>query len=88
MEVTMTTAQAAQQALDVQDACNLSGVVHSFARILADCDGLKDLGTDARNRHPVCMLFADKIAQLTGTQFEGPSVLHAAYSACRNLTRS
>jgi len=51
-------------ALAVQSACNLSGVVLSFAEAMkalcAEC-----LDTDARNRHPIAVLFAAQVQHLT-----------------------
>ena len=55
----MTMQQAAREALQVQDACNLSGVVLAFGRILTG--PLSHLDTAARNRHPISKLFADKL---------------------------
>jgi hypothetical protein len=64
--------QLAQQALDVQDACNLSGVVHAFSAAVTDVRAhLRAEGnesTDRVNTHPVCVLFASKIASLTGCE--------------------
>lgn len=57
-----------KQALEVQEACNLSGVVHSFDAILSRLwDEARRLGkgTDWVNTHPICVLFADKISSLT-----------------------
>lgn len=53
------------EALQVQDACNLSGVVHSFSRALTELreNGIND--TDALNNHPISVLYSDKIASLT-----------------------
>jgi hypothetical protein len=68
-EVKRTLKDLAKEALDVQDACNLSGVVHSFSRVITDlreiarAEGWED--TDKINAHPVCVLFADKIVSLT-----------------------
>jgi hypothetical protein len=54
-------------ALAVQDACNLSGVVHGFAEAMhALCD--EKLDTSARNHHPIAVLFSSKIAALTGSE--------------------
>ncbi len=78
-----TMKEMAQEALNVQDACNLSGVVHSFSRTITDLRLLleKELGTDFStdklNRHPVCILFTSKIASLTG--YEQGSCLDADY---------
>lgn len=58
-------------AVQVQDACNLSGVVFDFAKAMhAICDDDNRLhkGTDWKNRHPVAVLFASKIASLTGCE--------------------
>jgi len=64
----LTMKEAAQMALDVQDACNLSGVVHSFSRVmsfLSDEANRTGKGTDWKNTHPIAVLFADKIADLS-----------------------
>lgn len=82
--------RAAKTALDVQDGCNLSGVVASFNRILkeviwpiARADGH---GTDWVNEHPICQAFADKIASLTATQNDSNAVF-AAFTACEELVK-
>jgi hypothetical protein len=79
-----TLKELAQEALNVQDACNLSGVAHGFARCMSD---LMDLvpGTDARNNHAIARLWADKIAHLTGTQSIGNDAVMAAYTEVRRI---
>lgn len=53
-----------KDALTVQDACNLSGVVFSFARHMQTlCD--MGMDTERKNSHPVSVLFSSKIASLT-----------------------
>ena len=77
----MLTQDHWQQALDVQDACNLSGVVHSFAAItnaLWDEANAKGLGTAFVNEHPISVLFANKIAALAGA--ESYTRYHEAYN--------
>lgn len=58
-----------QNALDVQCACNLSGVVHSFSNDVTKlwdiCRAVTGQGTDWVNTHPVCVLYADKIVSLS-----------------------
>lgn len=77
----MTYVELAQQSLDVQDACNLSGVVHAFSRAMtllwkeADTRGE---GTEWINQHPIVTLFIDKLASLNRTQGDLSAVL-AAY---------
>lgn len=61
------TALDYQRALAVQDACNLCGVVQSFAEVMKKI--LHDTqSTDAANSHPIAVLYADKIASLTATR--------------------
>ncbi len=60
-----------QQALDVQDACNLSGVVYGMKQMMdAVCAEAQELGqgTDYRNTHPLVMLWLDKLCHLAGIQ--------------------
>lgn len=78
----------AQEAYDIQNACNLSGVVHSFSRSISRLRELleaESLFTKAVNEHPICVLFADKIAQLTETQTIGNDRVMAAYSHVRKM---
>jgi len=70
-------------ALDVQDACNLSGVVLSFMGALDKIrEEVKD--TDKINKHPICVLYSDKIAHLTGTQSYAVTAVSEAYQACHD----
>jgi hypothetical protein len=91
-EDTRTLADLAAEALRVQDACNLSGVVHSFARSLTRLRAILEErgkgGTDAVNRHPICWLWSDKIASLTGSQMGGITEMHDAYRAVTALAET
>jgi hypothetical protein len=75
--------ELAKEALDVQNACNLSGVVHSFSRAIGDLREIARLekweSTDKINRHPICILFADKIASLSspGSSINGSEFTQA-----------
>lgn len=65
----MTIQQAAQIALDVQNAVNLSGVVRSFAeatQAVWDEAHKNGKGTEWVNTHPIVLLFVDKLADLSG----------------------
>jgi len=57
-----------QDALMVQSACNLSGIVNSFteilSRILEQAQSVGQ-GTDFGNQHPICVLFAEQIKHLS-----------------------
>lgn len=53
-----------EEAINVQDACNLSGVIFEWAEIMQRiCDeSHKDgKGTDWKNNHPINVLFAHKV---------------------------
>lgn len=80
---------AAKMALDVQNASNLSGVVQAFANTIMpalwEASNEGGHGTDWVNRHPIAVLFADKIAHLTGTQTLGHDVVLNAYPEVRRL---
>jgi len=78
-----TMKELAVEALAVQDACNLCGVAQSFARAMVDL-GEHTKGTDERNQHPISILWADKIAHLTGTQSLNEDVTRA-YSAVHKM---
>lgn len=66
-----TEAELIKEAILVQDACNLSGVVHSFARAVARLwaianESNSSFSTTDINTHRVCRLYADKIKSLAG----------------------
>lgn len=80
--------QLAQEALDVQNACNLSGVVHGFSRAITNLRELNPSeGTDWINGHPICLLWADKIAHLTGTQDIGNDRVMTAYMKVHDIAK-
>ena len=57
-----------QSAFVVQDACNLFGVLSQWKRImskLCEYGRINVRGTDWINKHPVNILFVDKIGSLT-----------------------
>lgn len=78
-----TWKELAIEALAVQDACNLSGVVLSFGTIIQEVRNRLESegkgGTDAVNNHPICQLYADKVAHLTNTQTLGNDEVAKAY---------
>jgi hypothetical protein len=62
--------QLYKNAILVQDACNLSGVVHSFSRDIARLRELNPgMGTDEINQHAICVLYSNKIESLVGGSF-------------------
>jgi len=75
MTAKRTESELIKEAIQVQNACNLSGVVHSFAKAMEDlCDLAVESnkhGTGWRNTHRVARLYADKIKSLTGELLDG-----------------
>lgn len=75
-----------RKAISIQDACNLSGVVHSFSDVIskiwteARCLGE---GTDWVNRHPISVLYSNKINSLADpdSKIENYS---RAYEICKS----
>lgn len=83
---TRTLAQLAAEALAVQDACNLSGVVHGWSRAMRRLSQLlPDLGTEGRNRHPVNVLWASKVTHLSGC--DRTCRLLEAMTVCEELAK-
>jgi hypothetical protein len=77
-----------KEAIQVQDACNLSGVAHSFSRILDSIwEEARSLGkgTEYVNTHPVCKMFADKITDLA--RVREFSAFNEAMSECEKLSK-
>lgn len=73
-----------QFALYAQDGCNLSGIVFGFARVMQKiCDEAAESGkgTEWKNLHPICVMYASKIASLT--RCEPLENFSAAYSVCK-----
>jgi hypothetical protein len=72
----------AKEAISVQDACNLSGVVHSFSRAMTDLRGIVG---GMVNHHPIAIVWADKVASLTGIQDFGNDVALEAHRIVSDL---
>lgn len=81
----MSIKAMAQSALDVQSACNLSGIILSFAQIVSDMRKVHGFDTPTCNTHPVCRLFAEQIAHLTGAGMGDTDSYSKAYDACTQL---
>jgi len=84
-----TMKQIAADALLVQSACNLSGVVKSFADattvIWAEALARGE-GTDWVNTHPVSRLYTFQLATLSGVAYTTADFTYAdAYNACCEL---
>jgi hypothetical protein len=80
----MTIREAAQAAIQVQDACNLSGVLHTYVEAMAAVFEVAGSTTE-RNRHPVSVCFAAKIADLAGLTVLDYDGFGAAFHACQEI---
>jgi hypothetical protein len=81
------TARDYQAALTVQDACNLSGVVFEWARIMRRiCNSGREHGTEWKNTHPINVLFASKVADLTRVEYEALN-FSKAMDECERLAK-
>ena len=68
-------------AIAIQDACNLSAVVHTFSGIVTRLwmeARSRSKGTDWVNTHPIVIMFSSKIDSLCG----GQGAFSDAYSEC------
>lgn len=89
-----TIQQLAKDAIEVQDACNLSGIVHGWHRAMEDLvpilrsGGGKNFGGTAEiNHHPINQLWASKVHDLTGMGLSDTEAFSKAYDACIELAK-
>lgn len=85
-----TLKELAQEAIEVQDACNLSGVVHGWHRSMEElCEVLRTnsnfAGTDEINHHPINKLWASKVHDLASMGLSDFEEWGKAYDACKIL---
>jgi len=62
------TAKDYQDAIDVQSACNLGAVVHSFSRVMEKIQATaRELneGTEWINEHPITRLYVEQLKHLS-----------------------
>lgn len=85
---TMTVADLAKEAIEIQNASNLSGLVLTMARRMERFNQLHPgISTQDRNTHPIWYLWVDKLSSLTGGQYGGMTEFSKAYEACEELAR-
>jgi hypothetical protein len=85
METAMSPlSQAASDALLVQNACNLSGILHTWIEAQKALNTL-GMGTEEIANHCVSRLFAAKVIELTGMGFADSSQYWKAYGDCERL---
>jgi hypothetical protein len=60
--------KAAKNAIECGNACNLSGIVFSFAtdmQTVCDVSNALGKGTEWKNGHPIAVMYSSKIAEMT-----------------------
>ena len=76
-----------KNAVECQDACNLSGVVHSFSedisRLRTLMENEEGFSTTKLNCHPVSVMYASKISSLVGLGGGGMEPYSYAYNWCK-----
>lgn len=72
-----------QIAIEIQNAVNLSGVLHTWMDIIPKIRETVD-STAELNQHPISVLFAYKVASLSG-QDHPNEVLDRAWAICKDL---
>ena len=78
-----TMAQLAEEAIQVQDACNLTAVVKGMDRAIASLRELGVTGTDEIREHFVTRLWAAKVADLCGYILFDVGCFSDAYNRCQ-----
>jgi hypothetical protein len=84
-----TIKELAQEALNVQHASNLSGVVHGWSRSITELrELLHNPGTDEINHHPINKLWASKVHDMTGMGLSDMEAFNKAYDVVDKLANS
>lgn len=81
----------AQIALDIQDACNSSGIVYSFVdamNVLSNYCSYYGYGTEWKNNHPIVTLYLSKLASLNGNFLHYQQKESDAFLECKAIARS
>jgi hypothetical protein len=76
-----------KDAIMVQDACNLTGVLHSFIAVATIAK--KDPSISDPTRHPVMVMYAHKVASLVGRECLCEGCINTfaeAYNFCKKQT--
>jgi hypothetical protein len=84
----VTLAEHAREAIDVQNACNISGVARSFVEAIDAIRASGNLSTETIAIHPIVTLFVSKLTSLNGHEcLCGACVEHFcnALNACKTV---
>jgi hypothetical protein len=79
-----TLKELAIEALAIQNASNLCGLVQRWAKVMLELkENLPHLGTDEINRHPISYMWASKCFELSGSFYD----FDIKYTECEKLTK-
>jgi hypothetical protein len=89
MKRMFTLQKAAQLVIELQDACNLSGLVHDFPNFIdavwEEAHRLNK-GTDYVNTHPIVVMMVSKLADLSRYSYgDEQDNFNKAYDACKKI---
>jgi hypothetical protein len=77
-----TMHQLAKEAIDIQNACNLSGVIQTWSRSISALKELNPtMSTDELNHHPISVMYASKVGSMTSDDEQ----FAEAYKRCCEL---
>jgi hypothetical protein len=83
-----TLAELAREALTIQNASNLSGLVHGWSRSMTRLrELLPNADTRTINYHPVSKMWASKVHELTCMGFSESVAFSEALAACEELAK-
>lgn len=80
--------QLAQDALDIQNACNLSGVAHAFSGAMSALwthAHAAGMGTEWINTHPITIAYVSKLVSLA--RCEEINTQLDAFNACEDIVK-
>jgi hypothetical protein len=76
----------ANEAILVQDACNLSGVAHSLSQFLTWLsEEHPELYTEEKNHHPIVVMYVNKLSSLSNA--ESGEAFAKAYNWCEKVAK-
>lgn len=77
----------AQEAIDVQNACNFTGVVRSFAKVMLELGELCRQDRTALAVHPITRLWISKLHDMSGLGISDLDRFGEAWEACQKMAR-
>jgi hypothetical protein len=83
----LTEKEICNQAIMVQDACNISGVLNSYYEIVCNLRKIKGYEPINWNRHPAVLLFQDKVDDMLYRPMEERKYMFDHYTDVLNACK-